>query len=159
MSKTRRSDIFVLSLSSALGLGYMPKAAGTWGTLAALPIWWGMAALPLWGQVALVAAVALFAIAVSARAEVIYGKHDVGKIVIDEVAGMLVACIAVPFRWPEVLAAFLLFRLFDILKPPPIGWLDRRVGGGTGVVLDDLIAGLFALGLMHLARLLLGGWW
>ena len=103
--------------------------------------------------------VALVAIGVSHAAERAYGRHDVGHIVIDEVAGMLVTAIGVPFAWPEVLAAFALFRLLDAVKPPPINWFDAHVPGGLGVVLDDVVAGLIACGLLHGAARLLGGWW
>ena len=98
-------------------------------------------------------------IRLSSLAERIYGAHDVQKIVIDETAGLLVTVIGVPFRWPEVVAAFIAFRVLDMTKPWPIRWLDRNVRGGFGVVLDDLVAGAVACGALHGARLLHGGWW
>ncbi len=149
----------VLLLSSALGLGYLPRAPGTWGTLAALPIWWLIADLPWWQAGLITVGVAGGAIWVADAAERLYGAHDVQRIVIDEVAGMLVTAFLVPFRWPEVLVAFVLFRLFDMTKPPPIRQLDQKVQGGFGVVLDDLAAGVLASLLLHGARWLLGGWW
>ncbi|MEK7705154.1 MAG: phosphatidylglycerophosphatase A [Myxococcota bacterium] len=150
---------FILTVSSALGLGYAPVAPGTFGTLAALPIWWAASGLSLTGFVLVTVVVTVAAVVVSELAERIYGSHDVQRIVIDEVAGMLVTVIGVPFRWPEVLAAFALFRLLDATKPPPIRWFDRHVKGGFGVVLDDVVAGAIACALLHGARLVLGGWW
>ncbi len=94
-------DRIVLSQSSVLGLGYLPRAPGTWGTLGAIPIWWAIADLH-WGvAVGIITAIVLYSLWVSCAAEKIYGEHDVGKIVIDEVAGMLVTIIAVPFRAPQ----------------------------------------------------------
>lgn len=139
----------VLSLSSAFGLGYLPRAPGTFGTLAALPIWWAVAGWSVAAQLALVVVVGGLAVWVAAQAEWIYARHDVSKVVIDEVAGMLVAVVGVAFVWPNVVAGFVLFRLFDVLKPFPIRWLDRHVGGGFGVVLDDLMAGVYAGVLLH----------
>ncbi|MCK5688300.1 phosphatidylglycerophosphatase A [Myxococcota bacterium] len=151
-------DKIVLSLSSAFGLGYMPKAPGTFGTLAALPLWWLWADLPIYIFIAIVAAFALFSIWISHLAEGIYGAHDVQRIVIDEVAGMLVTVIGVPFAWPQLLAAFALFRLFDATKPWPVGYIDDNVPGGLGVVVDDLAAGLMALAVMWGLYFAFGGW-
>ena len=149
----------ILTGSSWFGSGYFPKAPGTWGTVAAIPFWWLLAGL---GPVLYAVVVAVFcgvAVYFSHEAEKIYGGHDSKKIVIDEVAGLLVAGLGVPFLWPQVVAAFLLFRLFDITKPWPVGWADEKVGGGWGVVLDDLIAGAMACGVMHLGFFIVGGWW
>jgi phosphatidylglycerophosphatase A len=147
-----------LAISSVLGLGYMPKAPGTFGTLAAVPLWAILAAWPLGVQLAAVAGFIGFAILASARAEAIYGRHDVQHIVIDETAGLLVAAVGVPFRWPEVVAAVVLFRVFDIVKPQPVKWADERVPGGLGVVLDDVLAGVMAGVLLHLSKLVCGRW-
>lgn len=152
-------DRAVLAGSSALGLGYLPLAPGTWGTLGALPLWWAMADLP-WPWFALITAVGVLgAIWVSGKAEAVYGAHDVGHIVIDEVVGLLCTVIGVPCRWPQVLAAFVVFRFLDTVKPPPIRFFDEKMPGGAGVVLDDVVAGLIGCGLLHGVRLYLGGWW
>jgi phosphatidylglycerophosphatase A len=84
----------------------------------------------------------VFAIFIAQAYEVMHGEHDPSRIVIDEVAGFLVAMTWVPFTWLYVLAAFALFRLLDIWKPGPIGVLDRRIKGGLGTVIDDVAAGL-----------------
>lgn len=126
------------------GIGLLPKAPGTWGSLAALPLAWllhGWAGPPAVAlAVAVIFAAGWWASEALARRGV--GDHDPGYIVIDEVAGQLVVLAVVP---PDPLLyaiGFVLFRLFDILKPAFIGWADRAVEGGLGVMLDDLLAGL-----------------
>lgn len=154
-------QFFILSLSSAGGLGYAPKAPGTFGTLAAIPLWWLMASLGF-DWISFLGATIVFtvvAIAVANQAEEIYDEHDSGKIVIDEVAGLLVTVIGVPFEWSLVLTAFLVFRFFDIVKPPPVRQIDAKLGGGAGVILDDSMAGVYGLGVMHGLYWLNGGWW
>ena len=149
----------VLTFSSAFGLGYMPKAPGTWGTLMGIPIWWALSDLTWPMYLLATAAVTGFAIWISEHADRIYGEHDRGEIVIDEVVGLMISVVGVPFAWPQVVVAFVLFRIFDIVKPPPVRWIDQKLGGGAGVVLDDTAAGLYALAVMHGLRLLWGGWW
>jgi phosphatidylglycerophosphatase A len=156
---SRAKDVVVVSLASAFGLGYVPKAPGTFGTLAALPLWWLSASWPVLAQVGLALAVTVFAIVVAGAAERVYGGHDAQRIVIDEVAGMLCTVIAVPWSFGVAVAAFALFRVLDATKPPPIRWFDQHVGGGFGVVIDDVVAGLIGCALLHGGRLVLGGWW
>lgn len=145
-------------ISSALGLGFLPKAPGTFGTLAGLPLWWLLGDLTPWLYgVALVGVIAA-ASWVSGMADKELGGHDNQEIVIDEVVGLLCTAFAVPFGVWTGLAAFVLFRLFDIWKPFPIRWLDRHVSGGFGVVIDDVLAGVWACGLLHLGAHFLGGW-
>ena len=147
----RAFDSLILTFSSAGGLGYAPKAPGTFGTLMGIPLWWALSTLnlPVWQFVLVVALLTGFAIWVSGHAERIYASHDSGKIVIDEVVGFLATVIAVDFGLREVIVAFAMFRLFDIIKPPPIGAVDKQVEGGFGVVIDDTIAGLMACPLVH----------
>jgi len=83
--------------------------------------------------------------------------HDHPAIVWDEIVGYLVTMTAAPAGWPWMLAGFLLFRLFDIAKPWPIGLVDRRVTGGLGIMLDDLLAGIYAFALLQAARAILPG--
>lgn len=152
-------DRAVLLLTSWFGAGYLPKAPGTWGTVASIPVWWAFSFLPFWSGLAATVALVGLAIWLSGLAEKIYGAHDVQRIVIDETAGLLVTVIGVPFRWPQIIAALVLFRVLDMTKPWPIRWVDRNVGGGLGVVLDDVLAGLVACGLLHAARFFWGDWW
>ena len=149
----------ILSLASAFGLGYVPFAPGTFGTLAAIPIWWALSDVSLATFVWVVAGACVGAVLVAHAAESYYRAHDVQHIVIDEVVGLLVTAVGVPFRWHEVVTAFFLFRVLDMTKPPPIRYVDRRVKGGLGVVLDDVLAGALACAIMHLGRVVFGGWW
>lgn len=131
-------------LAFGFGSGLSPKAPGTMGTLAALPIWYLLAQLPLAGYIAgllLVIAVGPYLCGKTARD---LGVHDHGGIVWDEIAGFLLAMLLVPVSIWTALIGFALFRLFDIVKPWPIGWLDKHVHGGTGIMLDDLVAALYA---------------
>ena len=137
-------------LAFGFGSGLAPKAPGTFGTLAALPVWWLAAQLPLWGYVVVLLAVIAVGPYLCGRTAEDLGVHDHGGIVWDEIAGFLVTMLLVPVSWYTALAGFLLFRLFDIAKPWPIGWLDRQIEGGTGIMVDDLVAGLYALGCLHL---------
>ncbi len=131
-------------LAFGFGSGLSPKAPGTMGTLAALPVWYLLAQLPLAGYVAgllLVVAVGPYLCGKTARD---LGVHDHGGIVWDEIAGFLLTMLLVPVSVWTALIGFALFRLFDIVKPWPIGWLDKHVHGGTGIMLDDLLAALYA---------------
>ncbi len=150
---------FVLGLSSAGGVGFIPVAPGTFGSLVAIPVWWVFSSFNLITYLLVTAALIMIAIWASAEANKIHDDHDASQIVIDEVVGMLCAAVAVPFEWPQVIAVFVMFRFFDIIKPPPVKWIDKRMSGGVGVVLDDVAAGFQACGCIHVARLLYGSWW
>lgn len=144
-TRSFRSRVAVLT-ATALGVGYAPIAPGTWGTLVAVPLVWASAELPQWGYLALCAVVTLVAIAAAGEADRAFGDHDSGRIVIDEVAGYFWTLAPVADRADPLLlvAGFLLFRAADIVKPPPARAIDRRLPGGPGVVLDDVVAGWYA---------------
>lgn len=136
-------------LSLGFGSGLAPKAPGTAGTLAAIPLvivlsWGGPVFFALATLVACV--VGIYLCGATARA---LGVHDHPAIVWDEVAGFMVAMLFVPVNWMTLLVAFALFRLFDILKPWPIRYFDRHVHGGLGIILDDILAGACTLVIMH----------
>ncbi len=134
----------------------MPRAPGTWGTLVALPIYGlmvGLAPLPYVALTALLFLVGIWLCHVTARDLQV---HDHPGIVWDEIVGYLVTMIAAPEGWLWWLLGFLLFRLFDILKPWPIRIADRRVGGGFGIMLDDLLAGVMAWACLQGLALWLG---
>lgn len=126
------------------GSGLFPVAPGTAGTLAAIPLYLLLQDLPVSVYLAVVMVLLLGGILVCAYTAERLGVHDHPAIVWDEVVGYLITMTAVPAGWMWVVAGFILFRLFDILKPWPISWFDRRVHGGTGIMLDDVIAGVFA---------------
>ncbi|TMM54520.1 phosphatidylglycerophosphatase A family protein [Sulfitobacter sabulilitoris] len=152
-------------IGTVFGVGHIRPAPGTWGSLAALPLGWLVHAL---GGFSLfcVGIVVAFAAGWWATARLTAGQddHDPSEIVIDEVAGQWLALgplsyaswsmgLDILVMWPGWIAAFALFRLFDIWKPGPVGWADRR-GDALGVMLDDVIAGLFAaLGVVAMAGL------
>ncbi|MCP5279249.1 MAG: phosphatidylglycerophosphatase A [Thiobacillus sp.] len=130
-------------LALGFGAGLSPKAPGTVGTLVAFPLFWLLLESPFfWGWVALFLAVGIWACGVTGRA---LGVHDHGGIVWDEVAAFLLVLPFAPLSWFGYVLAFALFRLFDIWKPFPIGWLDARVKGGLGVMLDDVLAAVYSI--------------
>ena len=114
------------------------------GTLAAIPLWWLLAQLPLTSYLIVVSIAAVVGIAICGRAADQMGVHDHGGIVWDEFVGFWIAMAALPITWQSVVLGFVLFRVFDIFKPWPISWLDKRVSGGFGIMIDDVIAGLAA---------------
>jgi phosphatidylglycerophosphatase A len=143
-----------IAIATVLGVGYAPIAPGTWGTAAAVPLVWAGAALPQWVYLAMCAAVTAIAIVAASGADRAFGDHDSGRIVVDEVAGYFWTMAAASDRADPILllAGFLLFRVADIVKPPPARAIDRRLPGGPGVVLDDVAAGGWAaaaLWLLH----------
>jgi phosphatidylglycerophosphatase A len=133
-----------LLLAFGFGSGLSPKAPGTMGTLAAIPLWWLLAQLPLTSYLIVVSIAAVVGIAICGRAADQMGVHDHGGIVWDEFIGFWIAMAALPITWQSVVLGFVLFRVFDILKPWPISWLDKKVSGGFGIMIDDVIAGLAA---------------
>jgi len=139
-----------LMLAFGFGSGLSPKAPGTMGTLAAIPLWWLLAQLPLSTYLVVVLVAAVAGILICGRAADRLGVHDHGGIVWDEFVGFWIAMAALPVTWQSLILGFVLFRLFDILKPWPISWLDRRVSGGFGIMIDDVIAGLAAAGVITL---------
>lgn len=140
-------------LAFGFGSGLAPRAPGTAGTLAAVPAY--LLLQPLSPTAYLLLLVMLFGLGVwvCGRVAADLGVHDHGGIVLDEWVGFLFTLWLVPPGWGWLLGGFVLFRLFDILKPWPIGWLDRRLSGGFGIMVDDLAAGLFAFVLLQLATL------
>lgn len=143
-------------LALGFGSGLMPKMPGTFGTLAAIPVYLLVAQLPLLPYLLLTLLLFLLGIYLCGAAARAAGVHDHPAIVWDEIVGFLITMIALQPSWHALLAGFLLFRLFDILKPWPIKLLDRYVEGGFGIMIDDAVAGLFALLSLHVLYWLLG---
>lgn len=132
------------TIATFFGSGLSPKASGTVGTLAALPLVWLVSlAGPLFYM-----AFIIFLFPVGLWAAEMYeqssGSHDSGEIVIDEVLGMLITMTWIPMTWQAIVLGFVLFRVLDILKPFPIGLIDKKVQGGLGVIADDVVAGIVA---------------
>ena len=141
-------------IATAGGAGYSPVAPGTAGTLVAVVALWlvPLSTVALLLATAVVTALGIWA---GARVERAVGGKDPGVVVIDEVAGMMVSVLAVPRSVPVLVAAFFLFRFFDVVKPPPANRL-QALPGGLGIMVDDLIAGAYALLVLLAARHLLG---
>ncbi len=139
-------------LAVGCGSGLTPVAPGTAGSLLALPLWWFLLAdLPLWQQALCITIAVLLAIWIVDRACRATGVGDASQIVLDEVVGQWLALLAAPKSLVAVALGFGLFRFFDIVKPPPVSWADRRLRGGLGVVLDDVLAGVLAAAVLHLS--------
>jgi phosphatidylglycerophosphatase A len=137
-------------LAFGFGSGLAPFAPGTFGTLVGIPFFFLFSHVSLLLYLALILVMFMIGVRVCDSCSRDLGVHDHGGIVWDEIVGYLVTMIAVPFEWQWILSGFLLFRLFDIVKPWPIRWLDKRVGGGFGIMIDDILAGVFALICQHL---------
>jgi len=140
------------------GVGLAPVAPGTWGTLLALPVYWlvspRLEPVEFLLMLAVLFALGVWACEVTGRA---IGASDHGGMVWDETVAFLLVLFFVPATLPWQAAAFLLFRLFDILKPPPIRYYDQALKGGFGVMLDDLIAASYALLVLAVATTILEG--
>ena len=148
-------DILLLNYARVWPAGLSPVAPGTCGSLVAIVLApFIFMPLPLWGRVLVLLFVLVTGAIASGRAEEILGRKDPSEVVIDEVLGQWIAILPFAFlAWWEYMAAFVLFRLFDIFKPWPVRQLEA-IGGGLGVMLDDAAAGLYALLCMLLLRVL-----
>ena len=154
-----KKTLWAWTLGTFFGAGFLKPGPGTYGSIAALLLWYVTAhtlnpsptALAI-GTVIAAAVVTLVGIPAATIVARESGREDPGHVVIDEAAGQLIALIAIPADWKHAALSLLLFRAFDILKPPPIRQLER-LPAGTGIMLDDVAAGLFALACAQLARI------
>jgi phosphatidylglycerophosphatase A len=145
---------FIVFLATGAYSGYAPVASGTVGSIAALPLIYLFVQLWRVSPVAQMSTLILAVVGacwVAGAAEQYLGEHDSGKIVIDEIIGFLTATAFLDLTLMHLAVAFFLFRLFDILKPPPARYFDEKVPGGPGVVLDDVFAGIYANILVRIA--------
>ena len=131
-------------LAFGFGSGLAPFAPGTFGTLAAIPLYLLMVHLTWPWYVLVLLLSAVLGIYLCEQASKNLGVHDHGGIVWDEFVGFWITMFMIPPTWYWILLGFILFRIFDIIKPQPIKWLDKKVKGGFGIMVDDVIAGLFA---------------
>ncbi len=147
-----KAQVWIRRGATWFGCGLATKAPGTVGTVAAIPLVWLISLCqPLWVQGLLIIAFCLVAIWIAHMDSLWSGQGDDPQIVIDEVAGFLVSMAFLPFAWHWLLFGFTLFRVLDIVKPPPISWLDRKGRGGIGIVGDDLLAGLIVNAILQFA--------
>jgi phosphatidylglycerophosphatase A len=149
-----RAPLWATLTATFFGAGRLKPGPGTWGSVATVLLWWlASSHIPSANRtvatIAAAAAVTLVGIPAATKVARASGVKDPQFVVIDEVAGQLVALIAVPLSWKTFLAGLILFRVFDILKPFPVRRLER-LPEGTGIVVDDMGAGLYALAVMHL---------
>ncbi len=138
----------VLFLAFGFGSGLAKKAPGTMGTIAAIPAYLLLAQTTWLIYILATLASCILGIWICGMTADRLGEHDFSGIVWDELAGLLVTMSFVPFSWEAVIYGFVLFRLFDIVKPWPISWIDKKVTGGLGIMLDDIVAGLVAGGIL-----------
>jgi len=150
------SDALVKWTASVGYSGYFPVAPGTAGTLVAACLYWIFRDIPPGKHLLIVLAALGLGIAVSERAETLFNECDCRKIVIDELVGFWVTMLYVPPTAMFVVSGFILFRIFDIAKPFPVNVAERRLRGGLGVMMDDVIAGLYANAGLHLLGWLIG---
>ncbi len=152
MSPTHPLDKLAMALATLGPIGHFPKAPGTWGSLAAIVAApWLFLSLPLWGRLLLLIAIFMIGLWACDRAELLLGKKDPGCVIIDELFGQWLTILLLPGMPIWYLAlAFLLFRIFDIFKPWPVRWAETTFPGGQGIMIDDGVAGIYALTCLHL---------
>ena len=131
-------------LAFGFGSGAAPKAPGTWGTLAAVLIYWPLTQLSSDHYLLMLLVTSLMGIYICGKTAIDLGVHDHSSIVWDEFVGFWITMFAAPAGWVWVVVGFTLFRFFDIIKPWPISWIDKKITGGFGIMLDDVIAGVMA---------------
>ncbi len=131
-------------IAVGFGSGLLPKAPGTWGTLVGVLLYWPLSQFTGIGYSLCILIGFVLGVIVCEKTTRFLEVHDHPSIVWDEVLGFWIAMWSLPFDWRAIILAFALFRFFDILKPWPIGWLDKRVSGGVGIMLDDVVAGVMA---------------
>lgn len=137
-------------IAFGFGSGLMPKAPGTWGTLAAVPVYLLIAHMG-WGfYLALTMAALFLGVVVCNKVTIELGVHDYAGIVWDEIVGYLLTMFLAPVRLDWMLIGFILFRIFDIWKPQPIKMVDQHIKGGLGIMLDDVLAAVPAFMVLHL---------
>jgi phosphatidylglycerophosphatase A len=144
---------FFLLFATGFGVGYSPIVPGTLGTLIAIPIYFFLSTIP--SPIYEITLIGFFFLSVwiSENAERFFGKKDDRRIVIDEIIGFLITMLWIPKTVPFIVIGFFVFRFFDILKPFPIRRLEKRLKGGYGVVLDDVLAGVYSSIILHLIYL------
>ena len=148
-----RAPLWATLVATFCGVGHLHPGPGTWGSAATILLWWLLArwiapASQPWAAVLLALVAILAGIPAATRVARASGRKDPQFVVIDEVAGQLITLIAAPIAWQSLLLGFILFRAFDIVKPPPVRYLER-LPEGVGIVVDDVGAGVYGLAVMQ----------
>ena len=149
-------DRLIVALATGFYSGKIPFAPGTWGSAFALIPWYFCRGLSLANYLIVLAVLFVVGFLTAGSAEKIFDKPDPGSIVIDEIMGVFVALTLAPNHPVAWLLGFILFRIFDIWKPFPVSWLDTHLHGGIGIMMDDVMAGIYALVSLQLIWLLIG---
>lgn len=149
-----RAPLWATLVATFCGVGHLHPGPGTWGSAATILLWWLLArsiapASQPWAAVLLALVAILAGIPAATRVARASGRKDPQFVVIDEVAGQLITLIAAPIAWQSLLLGFILFRAFDIVKPPPVRYLER-LPEGVGIVVDDVGAGVYGLAVMQI---------
>ncbi len=149
-------DRLLMFIATGAYSGYLPKAPGTWGSAVGVLVWLVVGEFALIPFLTIIGVLFIIGVFSAGAAEKIVDCGDPGLVVIDEVVGQLIALTAIPYRPVPIVLGFLFFRFFDILKPFPVGWIDRHLHGGLGIMLDDVVAGLYALLVLQIGLWLYG---
>ena len=149
-------DKLIVALATGLYSGKIPFAPGTWGSAFALIPWYFCRGLSLVNYLIVLAVIFVVGFLTSGSAEKIIDRPDPGCIVIDEILGMFITLTLAPNHPVAWLLGFVLFRIFDVLKPFPVSWFDTHLHGGIGIMMDDVMAGVYALICLQLIWLVIG---
>ena len=149
-------DRLIVALATGFYSGKIPFAPGTWGSAFALIPWYFCRGLSLTSYLVVVAVLFVVGFLTAGSAEKIFDKPDPGSIVIDEILGMFITLTLAPNHPVAWLLGFFLFRIFDVWKPFPVSWLDTHLHGGIGIMMDDVMAGIYALACLQLIWLVIG---
>ena len=148
------SDL-IMFLATGFYSGRLPKAPGTWGTLVALPLHFFLMRLSFNAYLVALGIIFFLAVSTAGSAEKILDRKDPGCVVIDEIIGMLITLFALPATPAVFVLGFIFFRFFDIVKPFPASWFDSHVNGGFGIVMDDVVAGVYSYLCLRVVLMLL----
>ncbi|WP_228723266.1 phosphatidylglycerophosphatase A [Desulfosediminicola flagellatus] len=145
-----------MAIATGCWVGNLPKAPGTWGSLVAFLPWLLIKGFTLPFYLLTLAIVFIIGFFAAGSAEKILDRADAGPIVIDEILGMFVTLTLAPNHPVAWALGFIFFRIFDISKPFPVSWFDQRIHGGIGIMMDDVVAGIYALISLHLLWFIIG---
>lgn len=149
-------DRLIVALATGLYSGKIPLAPGTWGSAFALIPWYFCRGLSLASYLIVLTVLFVIGFLTAGSAEKILDRPDPGCIVIDEILGIFITLTLAPNHPVAWLLGFILFRIFDVLKPYPVSWLDTHLHGGIGIMMDDVMAGIYALACLQLIWLVIG---
>lgn len=140
----------ILAIATGLYVGKIPKAPGTWGSLLAIIPWYFFKDVSVSTYLIILVATFVVGFFASGSAEKLLSQPDAGPIVIDEILGMFITLFLAPAHPAAWVLGFILFRIFDIWKPYPVSWFDQHIHGGIGIMMDDVVAGIYALLSLHI---------